>query len=122
MSQFYTGWLLLSATQESLPKTGVPFWITLLVVLAVFAAPFTLGSLIARGLKMKEVAFKMGLILFTCTLGLMPFCWQALEGQVEHYQYEQNEVVWKEINKRNQVTDSGVEKLKKQLPDCEIVQ
>ena len=121
MSEFHHDWLLLSATQESLPQTGVPFWITLLVVIAVFAVPFSLGSLIARRLKLQDLAFKIGLILFTCTLGLMPFCWQILEGQVESYQFDQNTAVWNEIHKRNQVTDAGIEKLRAELPNCEIV-
>lgn len=56
--------------------------IPIAVVIAVFVLPFVAGQLIERLLKLKDVAFRVGLVLFSITLSLTPF--------VSHYVQDGN--------------------------------
>ena len=71
-----------------LGQVDVPGWVTFLVVVAVFVVPFVLGSLIARALKLRDLGFKIGVVLFAAALGLTPFVWQVVLGGIEQNQYE----------------------------------
>jgi SecD/SecF fusion protein len=48
-------------------------WMAILVLAAIVVLPFVFGTLIARWLKMKEIAFRMGVVLFALCIGLAPF-------------------------------------------------
>lgn len=56
-------------------------WLAFLTILAVIVVPFALGGVIARGLRMREYATRIGIVLFALTLGLTPFVTRALTGQ-----------------------------------------
>ncbi|SFI34972.1 protein translocase subunit SecD [Planctomicrobium piriforme] len=56
-------------------------WLVFLVILAVIVLPFVLGTLIARWLKMRDYATKIGLVLFSLTLALGPFVTRWVSGQ-----------------------------------------
>jgi hypothetical protein len=109
-------WLVLYAAEA----TGILAWLVFLVVVAVFAVPFGLGSLIARTLKLKDLGFKMGVILLTAVLGLTPFVWQEMQGKLETLQYQDELAAWEAKQEQFRVTDEGVAKLKKALPGCKI--
>jgi SecD/SecF fusion protein len=56
-------------------------WLLFLLVACVIVLPFVLGSLIARGLRMKNVSMKIGIILFTIALSATPFLWRVVQGR-----------------------------------------
>ncbi|MGE3316264.1 MAG: protein translocase subunit SecD [Planctomycetaceae bacterium] len=62
-------------------ETGTSGWVLLLVIIGVFVLPFVAGWLISRMLKLKDLSFRIGLVLFTATLGLTPFAWKVANGQ-----------------------------------------
>ncbi|MCA9028005.1 MAG: protein translocase subunit SecD [Planctomycetaceae bacterium] len=81
--------LLAQATNEAgsdaveVAKTaapGLPGWVMILMILAIVILPFVLGQLIERALKLKDVAFRIGLVLFAITLGLAPFATRIAGG------------------------------------------
>ncbi|QDT53711.1 bifunctional preprotein translocase subunit SecD/SecF [Caulifigura coniformis] len=63
------------------PGTSVPTevkgsWaglLLLLEVLAILVLPFIVGSFIAQSLRVKEMSFRIGLVLFALTIGFVPF-------------------------------------------------
>ena len=71
---------VVKAAEDAQPGTGTG-WIMFLTVMAIIAAPFILGSLIASSLKMKDYATKIGLVLFALTLGLTPFVTRIISGE-----------------------------------------
>ncbi|WP_437225648.1 protein translocase subunit SecD [Planctomicrobium sp. SH661] len=63
------------------PASATAGWLVMLIVLAIVVVPFVLGSLIARALKMRDYATKIGIVLFTLTLALGPFVTRWATGQ-----------------------------------------
>ena len=57
---------------------SAPWWVTLLVVLGVFVLPFVVSWLIGRGLRMKDVPQRLGVVLFLFALGLTPFIYNGV--------------------------------------------
>lgn len=51
-------------------------WLALLGLLAIVFVPFLLGQLIERALKLRDIAFRLGLLLFLLTVSITPFVWQ----------------------------------------------
>jgi SecD/SecF fusion protein len=70
---------VVSAAPE--PSGGLAGWMVLLIVLAVLVLPFVIGQLIANALKLKDLSFKIGITLFSLTLGLAPFVSAMAEGR-----------------------------------------
>jgi len=75
-------WLLLLAAEEpaAVEAVGMSGWLILLILVAIFVVPFSLGSAIAKLLKLKEFSFKIGLVLFAATAGAAPFAFQVAIG------------------------------------------
>ena len=79
-------WLILAQAEKAVdavqtkPQEGGFGWVMVLVVLAIFIAPFLLGTLIAQALKLKDLSGKIGVVLFTAVMGLTPFLWQIAHG------------------------------------------
>lgn len=73
--------VLQKAGEEAVAASGTPGWVMFLVVLAVMILPFVAGWLISQALKLKDLSFRIGLVLFTATLGLTPFAWKVAHGQ-----------------------------------------
>lgn len=77
------GWLLAQAdgagtaadaTMSAAPEASSAFgWIALLVLAGVIIVPFALGQFLERLLRLKDVGFRIGVVLFTLTIGLGPF-------------------------------------------------
>lgn len=66
----------------SSPQTqAMAGWLILLVVVAVVVIPFLLGGVLARALKMREYATRLGIVLFTITLAIGPFATRWLAGE-----------------------------------------
>lgn len=92
-------------------------WMMFVLVVLVIALPFGVGSLIARGLKMKDQANKIGVILFALTLGLSPFVAQYIIGALEQRQYEKAEARWQERQKaRETIKKEDLDALVKAVP------
>ena len=79
---------------ELLGQVEIPGWMLFVVVVAVFVLPFVLGTLIARALKLKDLGFKFGVVLFVAALGLTPFVWQSAVGTIEQREYEEELASW----------------------------
>jgi hypothetical protein len=114
MLDMFSGWLTFSAAGA----TGIPLWLVFLIVVAIFVVPFALGGFVAQVLKLKDLGFKMGVILLTAVLGVTPFVWQVVEGKLEMQQWEVRHAEWQV--KQNLISDEAVAKLQKELKDCEI--
>ena len=105
-------------TFSAAEATGMPVWLLFLIVVAIFAVPFALGDGIARVLKLKDLGFKMGVILLTAVLGLTPFVWQVVQGKLEDQQWQVRHDQWQA--KQELISDDDVAKLQEALPDCKI--
>lgn len=65
------------AVAEQAQKAGVS-WQLFAVGAAVFILPFVLGTLLAQGLRLKDLGFKFGVVLFSIFFSLAPFIYQQL--------------------------------------------
>ncbi|MFQ5734848.1 MAG: hypothetical protein ACE5KM_23180 [Planctomycetaceae bacterium] len=102
------------------PPLLSPWWVGLIVML-VLALPFLLGNLIARGIKMKDLASKIGVMLLVTELGLAPFVSQYVLGWLERGQHAKEMTVWEKKQKfRDQITAEGIGELKKKVPGVEV--
>ncbi|MCA9076172.1 MAG: protein translocase subunit SecD [Planctomycetaceae bacterium] len=52
----------------------------ILIILAIVIVPFLLGQLVEKALKLKDISFRVGLVLFTITLALAPFVTRIAGG------------------------------------------
>ena len=92
-------------------------WLTLFLVVLLLGVPFLLGSLIARWLKMKETATKIGVVLLSLELGLAPFISQYVIGALEEQRYEQELTGWqKKEAAREKISSQDIEELVKAVP------
>lgn len=106
-----------------LAQTAVSGWIVFLVVLAVFVLPFVVGSFLGRVLRVKDLAFKIGVVLFTAVLGVAPFVWQSVVGAMERRDYQAELADWqsRQISEAEQEPfDKAIEDLRKAKPDLRI--
>ncbi|MCA9052495.1 MAG: protein translocase subunit SecD [Planctomycetaceae bacterium] len=58
------------------PTTAAPSafgWIAIAVLVGIIVVPFLLGHFIERALKLKDVAFRIGVVLFALCIGMGPF-------------------------------------------------
>ncbi|MBL8848902.1 MAG: protein translocase subunit SecD [Planctomycetaceae bacterium] len=55
-------------------------WVLFLVVVAMLVLPFVIGQALAKAMRLKDLSFKFGIVLFSLTLGLAPFVAQKLAG------------------------------------------
>ncbi|MBI1345220.1 protein translocase subunit SecD [bacterium] len=55
-------------------------WQFFVIAAAVFILPFVLGQLLSQVLKMKEIAFPVGVVLCSLFLAIAPFAYQVLRG------------------------------------------
>ena len=67
-------------TVQNLRETSPSAWVWFLVIIAVFVLPFVLGSLIAWALRLKDMSFRIGLVLFVMVIGITPFAWHLARG------------------------------------------
>ena len=64
----------LVAGNPNLPPSGEALgWIALAVLVGIIVVPFVLGQFIERMLRLKDVGFRIGVVLFSLCLGLGPF-------------------------------------------------
>lgn len=112
--------LVFAATEAETADNVVPNWVKLLITLGVFLIPYGLGVLIARQLKMKEYAFKISLVLFAATLGLMPFVYQSLLGVLERQHYESQLAEYEAEKSEFKVTQEGLDEIQKEHPNLKI--
>jgi SecD/SecF fusion protein len=65
-------WLISQAAEAAdvVPEGGMPMALKLVLAIAVVAGSFVAGSLLARQLRMREYAFRIGLVLFTLIAGV----------------------------------------------------
>lgn len=95
-------------------------WWVLLIIVVVVVLPFALGTLIARVLGLRDLAVRMGLVLFAIFLGLAPFVWQGVASWMEQRDYEERLALWEERQERFRVTDAGLDELKQAQPTLTI--
>ena len=51
------------------------------VIVVVFVLPFVVGQFIAQALRLKDLSFPMGVVLFAIALSLAPFGYQVVQGR-----------------------------------------
>lgn len=56
-------------------------WVLLAIVVAAFILPFVFGSLIGRALRLRDLSFRIGVILLVITLSLIPFVYVMAQGR-----------------------------------------
>lgn len=61
-------------------SSGLPGWALFLIVVALLVLPFVIGQVVANLLRLRDLGFKMGIVLFSLTLGLAPFVTQLISG------------------------------------------
>ena len=106
-----------------LAQAEISGWILLAVVATVFVVPFVLGSLIARALRLRDMGFRVGIVLFALVLGLAPFAWQSIVGAMERSAYEQDYEEWKRHQRseaENAEIHEALDELKKAKPELRI--
>ncbi len=115
-------WAVLAATEAEAVENVVPNWLKLLITVAVFLIPYALGVLIARGLKLKEYAFKIGLVLFSATFFLMPFCYQGIYSVLEQREYQEKLATWEAEQDKSEITEKGLKAIKEKNPKLRIIE
>ena len=105
-----------------LAQVELSVWWVLLTIFVVVVLPFLLGTLIARALGLKDVAVRMGIVLFALFLGVAPFVWQGVVGWLEQRQYQERLAAWEEREERFGVTQTGLEDLKAAQPSLTVQQ
>ena len=63
--------------KAAVKAASAPAWITFLTIAAVFVLPFTISWFVGQALGMKDVRFRLGLVLFLAALGLTPFVYRG---------------------------------------------
>ena len=63
----------LTAGEPSQAAQSAFGWIALLVLVGIIVVPFALGHLLERALRLKDVGFRIGVVLFALCIGLGPF-------------------------------------------------
>lgn len=81
MNGMWSNWTWLLA-QDVAPaaEQGVP-WQLFAVGAAVFILPFILGALLGQVLRLKDLSFKFGVVLFSVFFSLAPFVYQQLTNE-----------------------------------------
>lgn len=81
MNGMWSNWTWLLA-QDVAPaaEQGVP-WQLFAVGAAVFILPFILGTLLGQVLRLKDLSFKFGVVLFSVFFSLAPFVYQQLTNE-----------------------------------------
>jgi len=113
-------WIVWAATEAETSESVVPAWVKLLLTAGVFLIPYGLGVLIARQLKLKEYAFKISVVLFAATLGVMPFVYQYIFGALEQAHYERQLETWKMMRQESPIGPEDVEEIKEEYPTLRI--
>jgi hypothetical protein len=105
-----------------LAQVDLSVWWILLTIFVVVVLPFILGTLIARALGLKDMAVRMGIVLFSLFLGMAPFVWQGVVGWLEQRQYREHLATWEKREERFAVTEKGLEDLKLAQPSLTVQQ
>lgn len=100
----------------------LPGWLLFLIVIVVLVVPFLLGALIARMLKLKDLSFRIGVVLLTTVLGLTPFVSEVVRGRIEQQQYEAELAEWEARGEKvdGRVTEPGLADLRKEMPELVV--
>lgn len=81
MTGFWNSLLFLQASTEVVTtKPAAVGWEVIILAIAVFTLPFVLGTLLANWLKLKDLGFKFGVVLFAAAISLTPFAYQSFKG------------------------------------------
>jgi SecD/SecF fusion protein len=75
-----SSWLIGQAADGAAQNPGVP-WQLFAVGAIVFVLPFILGSLLGQVLRLKDLSFKFGVVLFAIFFSLAPFVFQELTNK-----------------------------------------
>jgi SecD/SecF fusion protein len=67
------------AQASTSPPETVDYGLKLLIVIVVCVAPFIVGAILARALRLREFSNRIGTVLLAITLGLAPFVYQIVQ-------------------------------------------
>lgn len=103
--------LMFAATEAEATPTIVPGWVKILIAIGVFLVPYGLGVFLSRQLKLKEYAFRISLVLFAGTLGVMPFVYQSIVGVLEQRHYDKQVAEYEAKRNAFKITDEDLDAL-----------
>jgi hypothetical protein len=96
-------------------------WMMAIIVLLLIGLPFLLGALIARWLKVKDLALRIGVVLFAFLLGMSKIGGQYVMGYLEQRKYDQDLAVWEERQAaRDTIKPQTLDELKKAVPGLDV--
>jgi SecD/SecF fusion protein len=79
MDGLWMNWVLAQAQPAAAGRAvGWQFFV---IVATVFILPFVLGQVLAKALRLLDINFKLGIVLFSIFLSLAPFAFQILMGR-----------------------------------------
>jgi hypothetical protein len=98
-------------------------WIIFMFVVLVVALPFVLGTVIARSLKMKDLALKISVVLLAMELGLAPMLSQYVIGSREQSHFAKEDTHWKDKDEsRQKISKTQIAEFKSAIPGVEVVE
>lgn len=111
--------LAAAPSDETVP--AVPGMIKTLITIAVLTLPFAFGTMIARGLKMKEQSTRISLVLFALTLGLLPFVYDQIQNSYEQQVHSRKLAAWEDRQKARAFDEDDLKAIKAMKTGLQIV-
>ncbi|MBS0202508.1 MAG: protein translocase subunit SecD [Planctomycetes bacterium] len=93
--------LLLQAEAEAPPAANG--WLILGVLAAVFIAPYLLGQLLGRALRLNDLSGRIGVVLMSIFMALAPFVYQEISGRLDEAKYLAEQARKQEEQKKDKV-------------------
>lgn len=118
---FLNNAILAQIASETADQRILPGWAVLLIAVAIIGLPFLFGSMLARGLKMKEYALKISLVLLALFLGIAPIASQYVFGFAERNAYQRAKKTFAEKERDYEgITNKGLEDLNSKNSNLQI--
>lgn len=98
-------------------------WIIFMIVVLIIGLPFMLGTLIARSLKMKDLALKISVVLLALELGLAPMLSQYVIGAREQSHFAKEDAHWQDKDEsRQKISKTQIAEFKAAIPGVEVIE
>lgn len=88
MMNLFAAGTVLAQTEAPAGEAGLSGFLLFLIIVAVFVLPFLAGAGLARLLKLKDMGFRMGVVLLAIFLGVTPFAYRIATGDPQLSAFE----------------------------------
>tara|TARA_B100000029_G_scaffold461688_1_gene493663 strand:- start:2407 stop:3195 length:789 start_codon:yes stop_codon:yes gene_type:complete len=92
----------------------------LLLIASTFAVPLSLGRLVAMGLKMEDLSFRLGVVLTAITLAAWPMAKEVVVRAAENWSHEEAVKKWSEGSESYPVTANVKKTLEERRPGLTV--